>query len=47
MTQINFNIDDKRLKRFQDAIYKRKGMKRGNIKEAIIEAIDLWIDNHD
>ena len=29
--------------RFREAIFKSKGMYRGNITEAIEEAIDLWI----
>jgi hypothetical protein len=37
-------IDDKRDERFREAVFKSKGMHRGNITEAIEEAIDLWID---
>lgn len=30
-------------KRFKEQIFKRKGMKKGNISEAIQEAVLLWI----
>lgn len=30
-------------KRFREAVFKSKGMYRGNITEAIEEAIELWI----
>jgi len=36
-------IQDKLDKRFREAIFKSKGMYRGNITEAIEEAIELWI----
>jgi hypothetical protein len=36
MCGLNFN--------FREAVFKSKGMHRGNITEAIEEAIDLWID---
>lgn len=36
-------IPDELDQRFRDTIYKSKGMKRGNIKAAIKEAIELWI----
>ncbi|MBI4393170.1 MAG: hypothetical protein HY556_05135 [Euryarchaeota archaeon] len=28
---------------FREAIYKRKGMKKGNISEAFTEAVQLWL----
>lgn len=36
-------IPDELDQRFRDAIYKSRGMKRGNIKNAIKEAIEMWI----
>lgn len=33
--------DDER--RFREAVFKRKGMKKGNISEAVKEAILLWM----
>lgn len=37
-------IEEKLDKRFREAIFKSKGMYRGNITEAVEEAIDLWIE---
>lgn len=37
-------IDDNLDERFREAVFKSKGMHRGNITEAIEEAIDLWIN---
>ena len=42
--KINVTIDDKLNEEFRTAVHKRKGMKKGNISEAIEEAIRLWID---
>lgn len=36
-------IDDERDERFREAVFRSKGMRRGNITKAIEEAIDLWI----
>ena len=36
-------VNDELDRRFRDAVYKTKGMKRGNIKEAFEEAMELWI----
>ena len=36
-------IDDKLDTRFREAVFKKKGMHKGNITEAIEEAIDCWI----
>lgn len=36
-------IDENLDTRFREAIFKSKGMYRGNITEAIEEAIELWI----
>jgi hypothetical protein len=36
-------IDDKLDERFREAVFKKKGMHKGNITEAIEEAIDCWI----
>lgn len=30
--------------RFREAVFKSKGMHRGNITQAIEEALDLWIE---
>jgi hypothetical protein len=31
-------------KRFRETVFKRKGMKKGNISEAVQEAVLLWIN---
>jgi len=43
MGKINLIIPDKLEKEFREAIFKRFGMKRGNISKAIEEAIKDWI----
>lgn len=39
-------LDDKTEEKFRKAVFQRKGMKKGNISNALEEAIDLWIKNH-
>jgi hypothetical protein len=36
-------IDDNLEKRFREEVFKRFGMKKGNIQVAIEEAIETWI----
>lgn len=36
-------IDDKLEERFRKTIADTKGLRKGNISEALEEAIDLWI----
>ena len=36
-------IEDDLDEKFREAVFKSKGMRRGNITEAIEEAIELWI----
>ncbi|MGI0081123.1 MAG: hypothetical protein ACRECH_16050 [Nitrososphaerales archaeon] len=43
MGRIDVILDDAFEKKFRDEVYKRYGMKKGNLTEAIQEAIDLWI----
>ena len=43
MGKITLVLDDEVELKFKDAIYKTKGMKRGNIQKAIEEAIEMWI----
>jgi len=43
MTRMNVVIDDKLEERFRKAIADTKGLRKGNISEALEEAIDLWI----
>jgi hypothetical protein len=44
MPKMTVEIDDKLEERFKEAIFKDKGMKRGNIHDAVEEAIELWIE---
>jgi len=41
--KMNIVLDDKLEERFRETIFKSKGMKKGNISEAIEEAIECWI----
>lgn len=44
MGSIKVILPDDLEERFREEIYKSKGMKKGNIKKAIGEAIILWIE---
>jgi hypothetical protein len=41
--KINLIIDDKIEKRFRDTVYRRKGMKKGNLTDSVEEAMILWV----
>jgi len=43
MGKMNVVIADKTEDRFRKAIADTKGLRKGNISEALEEAIDLWI----
>jgi hypothetical protein len=43
MAHINLVIDDDLDKQFRNEVNKRLGMKKGNIKIAIEEAMKMWI----
>jgi hypothetical protein len=43
MAHINLVIDDELDKQFRNEVNKRLGMKKGNIKIAIEEAMKMWI----
>jgi hypothetical protein len=45
MGKVTLVLDDKLEERFREAIFKAKGMKRGNMSQAFHEAIELWIEN--
>lgn len=40
-------IKDDLDENFRNAVFKEKGMHKGNLSEAIEEAIELWISNHE
>jgi hypothetical protein len=43
MGKMNIVLDDILEQNFREAVFKVKGMKKGNISEAIEEAINCWI----
>ncbi len=43
MGKMNIVLPDDLETKFRDAVYRRKGMKKGNISEALEEAIECWI----
>lgn len=46
MGKINIIISDKLEKEFREAVFQKYGLKRGNIKIAIEEAIKDWIQKN-
>jgi len=46
MVIINLNIDADIDKRFRDAVVAKFGMKRGNLKKGMEEALELWVANN-
>jgi hypothetical protein len=43
MGKMNIVLTDDQEKKFRKTVYENKGYRKGNISEAIEEAIDLWI----
>ncbi len=41
--RMNAVVDADLEERFREAVFKSKGMKKGNISEALEEAIEAWI----
>lgn len=46
MGKINIILSDEIEKKFRQAVFKVKGMKKGNISEAIEDAIKEWMEKH-
>lgn len=46
MTQITADLDKKLLKEFRDVIYRRFGLRRGDFKKSLEEAITEYIKKH-
>jgi len=45
MGKLNVKIKDKIDHRFREVVFKRKGMKKGNLTEAVEEAILMWVSS--
>jgi hypothetical protein len=43
MAKITVLIKDDLDEKFREAVFKKKGMHKGNITEAIEEALEMWI----
>ena len=43
MARIDVILDDNLEKKFREEVFKRYGMKRGNLTEAVQDAIKLWL----
>ena len=39
MTQITANLDDRLLKEFRDVIYNKSGLRKGDFKKSLVEAM--------
>ncbi len=43
MGKLNVNVKREVDERFRTEVFKRKGFKKGNLKEAVEEAMLLWV----
>lgn len=44
MGKLNVKIDDSLDEKFRQEVFKRKGMKKGNLTKAVQEAMLMWIN---
>lgn len=44
MGRLNLAVKDDVESKFREAVFKRNGMKKGNLTQAVEEAMLLWID---
>jgi hypothetical protein len=44
MGKLNIVLKDEVEQKFRRAVFERKGMKKGNISEALEEAINQWME---
>lgn len=44
MGKLNINVRKEVDDKFRKEVFNRKGLKKGNLKEAVEEAMILWID---
>jgi hypothetical protein len=47
MGRIDIILPEDLERRLRETIFRKKGMKKGNLKEAINEAITLWIEQEE
>ena len=45
MARLNLIVSDELEEKFREMVFRKYGMKKGNITKAVEEAIDLWIEN--
>jgi hypothetical protein len=45
-TKLNISLSDEMAEEMRNAVFERKGMKKGNISEAFEEAVALWISKN-
>jgi hypothetical protein len=44
MGRLNLTVKDEVETRFREAVFKKRGMKKGNLTQSIEEAMLMWID---
>ena len=44
-SRFDLTIDSELDKQFRDMVYKKFGMKKGNLRIALEEAVRLWLNN--
>ena len=44
MSKLNIKVRKEVDKKFREKVFKRKGMKKGNLTEAVEEAMLLWVN---
>ncbi len=47
MGRLNINVRDDVERRFRDNVYRRKGMRKGNLTQAVEEAMLMWVSSAD
>lgn len=47
MGRVDIRLPDNLEKKFRQEIFRRKGMKKGNLTESITEAILLWMNDNE
>ena len=44
MGRLNLSVNDDVESKFREAVYKKKGMKKGNLTQSLEEAMLMWIN---